>query len=261
MSPRTRFAPTPSGYLHAGNLANALLNSWLAQALEGECLLRIDADDHTRTRPEYREYIHTALEALDLDFPEYVSPHVSRSEYLRTQLTLIPADLLFACSCSRTDLIERRCTCRIQNLSWNPGVNALRLYLDPSEVVDVQGKTVHLHEHFGDVVLWRRDNIPAYHWANVIDDRDLAITHIVRGHDLFHSSALHIHIGALIGADSVAQCTYVHHPLLTDAHGQKLSKSAQIHSHAPQLTTTFLDAVQRSARSLAVQIGITPAST
>ncbi len=258
---RTRFAPTPSGFLHAGNLTNALLTSWLAQELGGELLLRIDADDSTRVRPEYVAYIYASLAALNLSFSDIPSSHMNRREYLRSQIALLPQDHVFACSCSRSDLLDRPCACKGQNLAWVAGKSALRLHLGQELSVYVNGESFTLNEHFGDVVLWRRDDLPAYHWANVIDDRDLGITHIVRGQDLASSSALHIYLARLIGADNVATCQYLHHQLVLDSQGRKISKSTQSNASAPDLTYAYLANIRDNAAILARDVGIAPVLT
>ncbi len=254
---RTRFAPTPSGYLHQGNLANALVNSWLAQQLRGEMVLRIDDDDEIRVQAEYKDFIFESLRILDVDFMQHPTEAVSRRNYLKSQLTLIPGEFLFACDCSRSALLEQACACRDQQLPWQPGVNALRLHIDRDTTSHVDGQSYTLNDEFGDVVLWRRDDIPAYHWANVIDDRDLEITHIVRGRDLQPSSALHIHIARLIGADNVSKANYRHHSLITNTYGEKLSKSQQSNSGPPALDLIFLSEVRTAAQRLADELGIT----
>lgn len=256
MSLHCRFAPTPSGYLHQGNLANALLNSWLAASLEAPLLLRIDRDDITRVRTEYEQYIHDALSALTIEYDRANTTRADRREYLKAQLALIPANLLFACACSRTDLLQRACTCASKDLSWLPGVNALRLQIPPETEVLVDNMPLRIHDHFGDVILWRRDDIPAYHWANVIDDRDLQISHVVRGIDLRSSTALHIHLADIIDATGVRDCTYLHHSLLVDSRGDKLSKSTQANALAPTLDSEYLESVHTAARALAHEIGI-----
>ena len=75
----------------------------------------------------------------------------------------------------------------------------------------------------------RREDLPAYQLVSVVDDRDLGVTHIVRGRDLLPSSAAQVHLAPWLEAEGVAQATYVHHDLVTDASGAKLSKSTLGH--------------------------------
>ncbi len=258
MIERCRFAPTPSGYLHQGNLANALLNSWLAASLHSDLILRIDADDTARVRDEYVQYIFDSLSALEIPFVLANNARSDRREYLKGELALIPEEHLFACDCSRTDLLERSCTCVLKQSLWLPGMNALRLRIPAEVEMMIDGKSIRLHEHFGDVVLWRRDDVPAYHWANVIDDRDLGITHIVRGLDLQSSTALHLHIAQLISASGVTNCDYRHHRLIVNDKGVKLSKSTNGQVVPPDLNSEYLDAIRFQAISLGQEIGIHP---
>jgi glutamyl-tRNA synthetase len=77
----------------------------------------------------------------------------------------------------------------------------------------------------GDFVIWRRDDLPSYQLVSVIEDRDLGTTHIVRGEDLLASTAAQIFLAPALGADTLVTAFYLHHPLLTDVNGVKLSKS------------------------------------
>ena len=253
---RTRFAPTPSGYLHQGNLANALVNAWLAKQGQGEMVLRIDADDQVRIEPEYTAFVFDSLRLLGIEYTLFTPDLESRRDYLKSQLTALSGELLFACNCSRSSLLEQACACRDEQAPWQPGVNALRLHLDTELTSGVDGHTYRLNDEFGDVVLWRRDDVPAYHWANVIDDRDLGITHIVRGCDLQPSSALHIHIAELIGATVVSNASYQHHSLILDSAGKKLSKSQQSNARPPVLDLVFISGVHTAAERLASELGI-----
>lgn len=256
---RTRFAPTPSGYLHLGNLVNARIVADLAQRHGGELALRIDQDDRDRCRPEYAAHVFTSLRALGITWSsgpasadEVAAVDMdARTERLRAELERLPFDHIFACTCTRSTLIERPCTCRERALAWVPGETTLRLHL-PDDVTFVRdGQRQRLHDELGDPVLWRRDDLPAYHWATVIDDRDLGTTHVVRGVDLLASSALHRYLAALIDAPSLAQARFLHHGLVTDAHGGKLSKSAQPARVPPPLTDDALAEIGRISDELA----------
>jgi glutamyl/glutaminyl-tRNA synthetase len=119
----------------------------------------------------------------------------------------------FACRCTRTEIATsggHSCVaaCRELELDLVPGESALRT------------STPH-----GDVVLWRRDDLPAYHLASIIEDRDLGTTHVVRGEDLRESTDIQRHLAPHFGADAFAHGTFIHHPLITDGEGHKLSKS------------------------------------
>jgi len=234
---RTRIAPTPSGYLHLGNCANALLISEYARASGGTVALRIDDADAGRMRPEYLEDIFGSLEWLGItwtegprdaaDQPERFSQALRTAEY-REQLDALRAGgaQLFACRCSRTELVDGCCVrgCAEAELPLEPEITVLRLRLPAEERVQMSGTSVSLRAEHGDPVLWRRDDLPAYHLVTVAEDRRSRMTHVIRGEDLLASSALHAYLGAVLGDGDTAPC-YLHHPLLRDEHGEKLSKS------------------------------------
>ncbi|MDO8731102.1 MAG: glutamate--tRNA ligase family protein [Actinomycetota bacterium] len=263
---RTRFAPTPSGYLHAGNLVNAQVTSWLTRQHGGQLALRVDDDDRERYQPEYANYIFASLNALGIDWQigppsldEYLQCDLRiRHRYLRNQLALLPAEMIYACECTRTLLVERACPCRELQLEHVEGETVLRVYVPDECVVEVNGQPIAVKSQLGDFVLWRRDGIPAFHWANVIDDRDLGITHVVRGSDLQAASAAHIYLARLIGAENVANAVYLHHALVRGSDGRKLSKSKLSTSTAPELDARQIARIKALARTVAEPLGITP---
>jgi len=220
----TRLAPTPSGFLHEGNALNFLLVSALAQSIGADVALRIDDLDVRRCRREYADDIFDVLGWLDIawqigprDRADLEDRHSlrSRTEYYRAELDSARARGLdaFACRCTRTAIATsggRSCVaaCREQAFNLVPGESALRT------------STPH-----GDVVLWRRDDLPAYHLASIIEDRDLGTTHIVRGDDLRESTDIQRFLAPHFDADNVANATFLHHRLITDDDGRKLSKS------------------------------------
>ncbi len=227
---RTRIAPTPSGYLHLGNIANFLFVEKLALAAGGRLILRIDDCDSTRTRPEFVEHIFTVLRWLGIqwqegpcdaaDFRKNFS-QIARKEHYFLQLKNI-GHLTYACECSRKSLESAPCRCREKNLTMQRGVHTMRLRIQ-NQVLAAE---------FGDVVLWRKDDGPAYQWASVVDDLEQQVNLIVRGEDLLSSSELQKHIAALLAPEGFRAVRFVHHPLLPGEGGQKLSKSQQ----APSVT-------------------------
>ena len=234
----TRYAPTPSGYLHAGNVANFRHTATLAQEVGASIALRIDDADAARYRREYVEDIFAVLAARDLPWeigPRDVSEfeaHFSqcrRTEYYRAELRSASINT-YVCTCSRS--IQHGpptggCAggCRHAGTPWRPGETALRAVVPEGTLIAVGPESVRLDEALGDFIVWRRDDLPAYQWVSVIEDRDLGTTHIVRGADLLPSTAAQIFLARAIGARNVAEATYVHHDLVLDAHGTKLSKS------------------------------------
>ena len=239
MSGLTRLAPTPSGFLHAGNIMNFELTAELARAESLQLALRIDDSDAGRYRREYVDDIFDTLQRLGIEWqvgpqdPADFEAHWSqqlRTEYYRAEVARAQGLDTYACTCSRsvvTSTPTGGCPggCRRADLPLSPGISALRLHVPIGTCVEVSGHVIDLAEAMGDFVVWRRDDLPSYQIVSVIEDRDLGTTHIVRGEDLLASSAAQIHIAQALRADNVARATFIHHPLVRDADGHKLSKS------------------------------------
>ncbi|MBI1352600.1 MAG: hypothetical protein GC156_15980 [Actinomycetales bacterium] len=238
----TRFAPTPSGFLHEGNAVNALLVAWLAQGAGGSLILRIDDMDATRSRAEYIDDIFSVLAWLGIDWqlgprdPDDFGRRFGsarRTDRYRQALDRAREDGLdvYACTCSRRALSGRVPTggcpggCRSARLDYERDRTALRLHVPIGTEVEVAGTTVDLASAMGDFVVWRRDDLPAYHLASVIEDHHHGVTDVVRGLDLLDSTAAQLFLAQGMGLADFTRTRFVHHPLLTDASGRKLSKS------------------------------------
>lgn len=270
----TRFAPTPSGFLHRGNAANALLVSWLAYQVGGRVALRIDDADAQRRRPEYVSDIFEVLDWLGVDWQ--IGPRdpadldAAWSQTLRIdryrEALVAARDLgapIYACRCTRSMLSgppAGGCPggCRHADHDHVHGETALRLHIPRGTTRMVEGSAVDVAATIGDVVVWRRDDLPAYHLTSVVDDVDLGVTHIVRGADLVESTAVQQVIAEDFGLASYLTATFIHHGLLTDTDGAKLSKS-QLGgaSPLPRDQDTWA-AVHEDARSLGAAVGISP---
>lgn len=262
---RTRIAPTPSGFLHLGNCVNFRLITDAADAGSGIVRLRIDDMDAVRARPEYVDDIFRVLAWLDIAPDEGPSDRTDfeanfalsrRTEYYRDQLEVLRANggNLFVCACSRADLVNGMCVrgCIDAALELRTDENALRMRLPADAVVEISGESIDLRRAHGDVVLWRRDGLPAYHLVTVIEDRDARITHVIRGEDLRESSALHAQLAPLLDAPVPH---YLHHPLVRDSRGEKLSKSVLAGSRGPlELTPELLRVVRARAGELSAAL-------
>ena len=215
---RTRIAPTPSGFLHRGNLLNFVLIQKLATSHNWQINLRIDDFDEIRTRANYVEDIFEKLQQLSIQINSGPTSadelSTTQSQTLRKNLywdTLSKmrdaSDLIFVCCCSRNQLVNDKCVqkCQAKSLQFSPGANAIRVRLQNT-----------------DEVLWRRDNLPAYHLVDVIEDDENQITHVVRGVDLYESTQTQSAIRKIL---NVAAPTYLFHSLVRDSAGMKLSKS------------------------------------
>lgn len=226
-----RFAPSPTGPLHLGSLTAAVASYLHAHQRDGEWLVRIDDIDPPREVPGAADEILRTLEAFDLHWDRTVLYQSTRFErYRHASERLLAAGLAFRCACSRKDLPRtptgaRRYpgTCRDRGLR-EPGT-ATRVRVEPGEIrfVDaLQGPVARdLSRIEGDYVIHRRDGLPAYHLAVVLDDEAQGIDTVVRGVDLLEPTAVHWHLQALLG---LRHPSYWHIPVLVDAAGRKLSK-------------------------------------
>lgn len=240
---RSRLAPTPSGYLHLGNALNFLIAWILVRSHGGVLHLRIDDMDAYRCHREYVEDIFYTLEWLGIDwdsgpdgmesFERDFSFQHERERY-REELGQLyeqyPA--VYACACSRQQVVGRGGGnvydgyCRKRGLEFQPEVHAVRLRI-PDEKMLGFGKEMHLGHEMGDVVLWRKENIPSYQFASLLADEKMGTSLIIRGEDLLPSSLVQRYMSRLFGVESFAACEIVHHSLIMATDGQKLSKSLQ----------------------------------
>ncbi|HMB42709.1 MAG TPA: tRNA glutamyl-Q(34) synthetase GluQRS [Luteimonas sp.] len=225
---RGRFAPSPTGELHAGSLL-AAFGSWLmARHHQGEWLIRIEDLDPPRESPGIAVRQLATLAAFGLVSDRPVQRQSERGElYDRTLKKLIASGEVFPCLCSRSDLepfggVHRRC---VDQPSGR--VRAWRLRV-PEQTLAFEDRvrghfSQDLARDVGDFVLRRADGYWAYQLAVVVDDADQGITDVVRGADLLDSTPRQICLQRLLGIPTPG---YAHLPLLIDAGGRKLSKSA-----------------------------------
>ncbi len=224
-----RFAPSPTGPLHIGSLTTAVASYLHARQSGGEWLLRIEDIDPPREVAGASERILAALDALELHWDQPVLYQSSRLEiYKEAARQLFGAGLAYRCSCSRSQLRAKGATrypgiCRTRKT--HDGPTALRARVDDageSFVDDLQGVVRStLRESTGDFVIVRRDGLPAYHLAAVLDDAFQGVTTIVRGIDLLDTTAAHGHLRKLL---NLPDPRYLHVPVIVNARDQKLSK-------------------------------------
>ena len=241
LPPLLRIAPTPSGFLHEGNRLNFRVTADLATSLGADLALRIDDADATRYRREYAEDIFATLHDMGIawtvgpsdvdDFEQHWSQRAKTEFYREALRDAIASGLpVYACACSRSQQsgpASGGCAggCRSRALELEPGRTALRVAIEAGSEVAIGEDVVPLADAMGDFVIWRRDDLPSYQLLSVVEDRELRVTHIVRGRDLLPSSAAQVHLAQWTGAHNVAEAVYVHHELVTDSAGAKLSKS------------------------------------
>ncbi|MBU6325674.1 MAG: hypothetical protein KJS92_09320 [Bacteroidetes bacterium] len=246
---KTRLAPTPSGYLHRGNLYNLILNWWLARATGGKVLLRIDDLDRERVRPEYVDFIFRCLDWLELDWdegpgkPDDLQQQWSQEHrmpmYRALMLQLKDRNLLYACTCSRNTLSKKPCDCRTSTAELSGREYSLKLVLPEQAVVYMQdaliGSALSHTTPLEDPVIWKKNDSAAYHLCSVSDDLYFGVSHILRGEDLFISSLIQQQLSQLAGLTAFGDIQIGHHPLIYGPEGAKLSKSAGSRSVMPEL--------------------------
>ncbi len=232
---RTRFAPSPTGYLHLGHAFSALTAYELARAAGGEFILRIEDIDHTRSRPQYETAIYEDLAWLGLSWQTPVlrqSNHLP--DYQAALERLKDLGLLYADHRTRKGEAEAALSAPQSednhetapaNPAWRLSLEAARKYLgsryDHLTFTD-HGQTQKADPSInGDVILGRKDIGVAYHLAVVIDDARQGISHIIRGRDLSDATHTQVLLQALLDLPAPE---YSHHALLLDSEGRRLAK-------------------------------------
>jgi glutamyl-tRNA synthetase len=246
---RGRIAPSPTGYLHLGHARTFWIACERARAAGGTLVLRNEDLDPDRSRPEYAEAMLEDLRWLGISWQEGpdaggpFAPYAQserRGHYLAAWRRLLAAGTIYPCTCSRKDLAESAQAphegtdeplypgrCRHRRLAAeNPaGVN-WRFRVPDGRVLHFtdanRGPQAYMAgAEFGDFVVWRRDDVPAYQLAVVVDDAAMRITEVVRGEDLLKSTARQLLLYEALG---VAPPSFYHCDLLTDDQGVRLAK-------------------------------------
>ncbi len=235
-----RYAPSPSGDLHVGNLRTAML-AWLsAHDVDGELRLRIDDLDPRVSSAEHEASQRTDLAALGIDFS---GPELRQSERTEVYLTAIQqlddAELLYPCFCSRREVREAAAaphvhlpdgaypgTCRdlssadqARRAEDRPAAMRVRANNLTVDYVDRNfGKQSELVDDF---VIQRNDGVPSYNLATVLDDDEQRITEVVRGADLLAGTARHVWLRRMLDLRPVE---HAHVPLVMNTEGERLAK-------------------------------------
>jgi len=237
----TRIAPTPSGFLHVGNILSFAITSALAQKSNAKVLLRIDDLDQARVNEEYIQDVFDTLNFLEIpwdigpkdvqDFRDNWSQTHRMELYHGALDKLCDKGLVFACICSRQQIKNSEpCTCLEKHIPLHTENAAWRLITRKKElnIRSYNGELIRtaLPAEMQNFIIRRRDGIPAYQLASVVDDLHYNIDLVVRGQDLWSSTIAQHELALALGESRFNQIRFYHHPLLTEASGQKLSKSA-----------------------------------
>jgi glutamyl-tRNA synthetase len=241
---KVRFAPSPTGYVHAGNIRTAIVTWLFARRNDGHFLLRIDDTDLERSKPEYEEDIESSMMWLGLDWDEKARQRDRGARYAAMIEKLKADGRLYACYETQEELALKRKTLLSRGLPPVYDRAALALTEEQKEKIRretnraphwrfkmnhtpiewndiVRGEVKFDGALISDPVLIREDGSPLYHLCSVIDDIDYGITHVVRGEDHVSNTAMHIQMFEALGA---AAPHFAHLPMISDKEGGKLSK-------------------------------------
>ncbi len=243
MKAKVRFAPSPTGYLHAGNVRAAIVTWLFARQTNGHFLLRIDDTDTERCKPEYEEDIESSLMWLGLSWDEKTRQRDRNARYEEVIKKLKADGRLYPCYETPEELALKRKT---QLARGKPPIydrTALNLTAEQKDKYKAEGRQPHWrfkmdHEPIewndlvrgavrfdgaamSDPVLIREDGRPLYHLCSVIDDVDYDISHVIRGEDHVSNTASHIQMFKAIGRTPPE---FAHLPMISDIEGGKLSK-------------------------------------
>lgn len=241
---RTRLAPTPSGYLHLGNVFSFAITAALSRQTGASIFLRIDDLDHERVQRTYLQDVFDTLHFLGIpwdegprdvnDFLQHYS-QLQREELYNYRLQQLRSQhLLFACDCSRKQLTGSEGYpgyCRNKRLSLDEPDKAWRIFTDSSmPIVFRELFTSHvsasLPEAMTDFIVRRRDSKAAYQLSSLADDAHYEIDLVVRGQDLLDSTIAQSYLSSLLPDHPLQHACFFHHPLLLTEAGEKLSKTA-----------------------------------
>jgi glutamyl-tRNA synthetase len=239
LTPRVRFAPSPTGYFHVGSARTSLFNWLFARQSGGTFVLRIEDTDAERGRQEWLDGIISAMEWLGLAADEGPYRQSERTQRHRALAdALYAGGFLYACDCSREEIDARTKAnatpgydnhCRERAVARTPATSLRFRVPDEGETVveDVIRGTVSFpHSAMEDFVAVKSSGNPLFPMVNAIDDRDMAITHVIRGEDLLPTTPKQLLLwGALDTVDTVvALPVFAHLPMLVNEQRKKLSK-------------------------------------
>ncbi|HEC28246.1 MAG TPA: tRNA glutamyl-Q(34) synthetase GluQRS [Gammaproteobacteria bacterium] len=258
MSVIGRFAPSPTGPLHAGSLVTAVASYLNAKSQQGKWLLRIEDLDPPREVPGATDAIISVLDQFGFEWDDEILYQGKRTDiYMQTLAQLDKENYLYSCACSRADIhasgiqtpygVRYSGTCR-NGLPEGKTGRSIRLKTpDHDYSIDdlIQGYYAqNLQNDVGDFILRRADNYIAYHLATVVDDAIQHVTEIVRGSDLLESTPRQIYLQELL---SFTPPQYTHIPVIVNASGEKLSKQT---GAAPVNTEKACQSLHRSLQYL-----------
>jgi glutamyl-tRNA synthetase len=239
MTVRTRFAPSPTGFLHIGGLRTALFCWLYARRHSGHCVLRIEDTDLERSTPEAIQQILDGMEWAGLDPDEGPFFQTKRfGRYTEVIEELLASGKAYRCYCSKEELEQMRAqqVARGEKPRYDgrwrertdslPGVAPVVRFKNPltgEVVVDdvVHGPVVFQNSELDDLIIARSDGTPTYNFCVVVDDMDMQITHVIRGDDHLNNTPRQLNMLLALGQRPPV---YAHLPMILGPDGAKLSK-------------------------------------
>ena len=244
---RTRFAPSPTGYLHVGGARTAIFNWLYARHAGGKFFLRIEDTDAARSGDDMVRAILEGMQWLGLEWDDDVIYQSQRLEkYRQTAQDLIEAGSAYKCFCSKEDLQQRREAAAVEKRDYRYREDRTCLKLSAKDILareqagqpyvvrlripdsgettfvdQVYGEIAVRHSQLDDFVILRPDGYPTYHLAVVVDDHDMGITHIIRGDDHLSNTPKHV---LLYEALQRTPPAFAHVPLILGPDKHRLSK-------------------------------------
>jgi len=237
---RVRFAPSPTGHLHIGGLRSALFNWLFARHHNGKFLLRLEDTDVERSKPEYTASILEAFSWLGITSDEPIVIQSERCErHLALANYLIETGAAYRCYCTPQELQERLGAnsadgegytrydgaCRTLALQQETKTYAIRFKIPDCQDVEfndlIRGPIVFKRDQLDDFIIVRSDGSPMYNFVVVVDDADMAITHVIRGEEHIGNTPKQI---LLYRALSFTEPQFAHLPVILGPDGSKLSK-------------------------------------
>ena len=236
----TRFAPSPTGYLHIGGARTALFNWLYARGRGGRFLLRIEDTDRARSTPEATEAIYRGLKWLGLDWDgEAVSQAAGAERHAAVAREMLAAGTAYKCFSTQDEIEAFRTAARAEGKStlfrshWRdvpedqhpdaPYAIRVKAARDGATVIEdqVQGDVTIRNDQLDDMIVLRSDGTPVYMLAVVVDDHDMGVTHVIRGDDHLNNAARQMLVYRAMGWDVPV---WAHIPLIHGEDGKKLSK-------------------------------------
>jgi glutamyl-tRNA synthetase len=250
-TPRVRFSPAPTGYLHVGGARSALFNWLYARHTGGTFVVRVEDTDTARSQPELTEAVLDALRRLGLDWDETFHQSDRFDLYRRAADRFLADGLAYRCDCSQEAVKARNDAsggppgydghCRDRDVA--PGDGVVVRFRTPHDGVTgwddvIRDRVEFENRHLEDFVIVRSNGVPMFLLANAVDDIDMGITHVIRGEDLVNTTPKVLLLREALGVSD--HPVYAHLPLIVNEARKKLSKRRDDVNVADYLDRGFL---------------------